>query len=346
VSKIKFQIVCIFTVVVLIAFILGCQSNNISITSLEDGKVGTIKFPTRNVTGFQDMVIGEKAFNSKSIGTLYLPTEASKENKVAVMVILHGSGGEWSGRGRTQAEFLMKNGIGAFVIDTFEGRGLKKKDKYIQRLMKANFPDQLTDAFAALDLLQTHPLIDGNRIGVMGYSMGGISTILSSFEKIASSCTKTNIRFALHVSFYAPCIILPQEGEKTTGAPFVGLWGNEDETTPKSRCVELIEYLRNGGSLVREIWYPNAAHGWNGNTPMKFYKDVPNFSPCRFTILSDGSIIEKMAGKESITDEKMIENSEYCVEFGYTIGRHETTHEQANEILLETIKTYMPNPWK
>ncbi len=61
-SKIKFLSVCIFTMVVLITPILGCQSKNISITSLEDGKVGTIKFPTRDVTGFQDMLIGEKVF--------------------------------------------------------------------------------------------------------------------------------------------------------------------------------------------------------------------------------------------------------------------------------------------
>jgi hypothetical protein len=46
---------------------IGCQSKNISITPLEDGKVGTIKFPTRDVTGFQDMLIGEKVFNSESI---------------------------------------------------------------------------------------------------------------------------------------------------------------------------------------------------------------------------------------------------------------------------------------
>jgi hypothetical protein len=46
------------------------------------------------------------------------------------MVILHGSGGEWSGKGVNQAGFLVQHGIGAFIVDTFVSRGLKKKDKW------------------------------------------------------------------------------------------------------------------------------------------------------------------------------------------------------------------------
>ena len=101
------------------------------------------------------------------------------------MIILHGSGGTWGGRGARHAELLCQNGIGALLIDTFTNRGLSKKDKYIPRLMEVNFPDQLADAFCALNALQSHPFVDENNIGVMGYSMGGISTILAAYENIA-----------------------------------------------------------------------------------------------------------------------------------------------------------------
>jgi len=261
------------------------------------------------------------------------------------MVILHGSGGEWSGRGVDQADFLVQRGIGAFIVDTFVSRGLKKKDKYIQRLTKVNFPDQLTDAFAALEILHTHPFVDSNRIGVMGYSMGGITTILAAFEEIAQNSSRSKIRFALHVPFYAPCIIQP-ENFRGTGATIVGLWGEEDETTPRSRCEELVKHLRDGGNSVKAIWYPDAAHGWNGKKPMKFYESVPNFSPCRFIIHSDGSVIEKVTAMTSITDKKLIENSEHCVGFGYTIGRHDETHIKANKALLTAIEIYMPDSKK
>ena len=328
-----------------LATFLGCQPKDKFITSLKAGETGTFRFPTRDVEGFQDLMTGDNAYDAKCLGTLYLPSNASRENKVAVMVILHGSGGEWSGRGADHAEFLVQHGIGAFIVDTFVSRGLKKKDKYIQRLIKVNFPDQLTDAFAALEVLHTHPFVDGNRIGVMGYSMGGITTILAAFEEIAQNSSRSKIKFALHVSFYAPCIIQTENG-RGTGAPIFCLWGEEDETTPRSRCEELVKHLQDGGSSVKAIWYPDAAHGWNGKKPMKFYESVPNFSPCRFIIHSDGSVIEKVTAMKSITDKKFIENSEHCVGFGYTIGRHDETHIKANKALITAIETYMPDPKK
>ena len=288
---------------------------------------------------------GDNAYDAKGLGTLYLPSKASQKNKVAVMVILHGSGGEWSGREVDQAGFLVQHGIGAFIVDTFVSRGLKKKDKYIQRLMKVNFPDQLTDAFAALEIVHTHPFVDSNRIGVMGYSMGGITTILAAFEEIAQNSSRNKIRFALHVPFYAPCIIQPENG-RGTGATIVGLWGEEDETTPRSRCEELIKYLQDGGNSVKAIWFPDAAHGWNGQKRMRFYENVPNFSPCRFTIHSDGSVFEAVAGMTSITDKKFTENSEHCVGFGYTIGRHDETYIKANRALLTGIEKFIPRPKK
>ena len=61
----------------------------------------------------------------------------------------------WGGMGSRHAELLSQNGIGALVIDTFFSRGLSKKDKYIQRLMEANFPDQLVDA-ELLETIQQH----------------------------------------------------------------------------------------------------------------------------------------------------------------------------------------------
>ena len=131
-----------------LAIFLGCLPKDKFITSLKAEETGTFSFSTRDVEGFQDLMTGDNAYDSKGLVTLYLPLKTSRENKVAVMVILHGSGGEWSGRGADQADFLVQHGVGAFIVDTFVSRGLKKKDKYIQRLMKVNFPDQLTDAFA------------------------------------------------------------------------------------------------------------------------------------------------------------------------------------------------------
>jgi hypothetical protein len=110
---------------------------------------------------------------------------------------------------------------------------------------------------------------------------------------------------------------------KTTGSPFIGFWGVEAECTPKSRCDELLSVIETGGSFVHSRWFTGAAYGWNGTKPAKFYKGVPNFSPCDFQIYGNGLVTEATAALTADSDKKLIENSEHCVDFGYTIGRHE-----------------------
>lgn len=311
------------------------------VTSLASGRVGEFTFTTRNVTGFPEMAAGEKKYNAVTLGRLVLPPAAGPENKVPVMVILHGSGGEWSGRGRDMADFLAAHGVGGLVVDTFGGRGLTKKDEYISRLMEVNFPDQLTDAFAALELLQTHPAVDGTRIGLMGFSMGGVSAVLASFEQIAAWAASGKRRFALHVAFYAPGVIFPEQ-EAGTGAAVVCLWGRRDESTPLLHCRDMMEHLDRGGTPVQAFWYPGAAHGWNGRKAMKYYKGFPNFAGCRWTIGPDGVIREGKTDLIAATDRELIANSERCVSFGYTIGRHSETDAKAKEDLLRVIREFMP----
>ena len=345
--KKPFRLITLHLFLVSLGFIcaftfLGCnhKTNHTDHNSSANKDYETYRFPTRNVSGFKELITEDSIPNAEGIGYLFLPTEATQTNKVPLMIILHGSGGTWGGRGTRHAELLSQNGIGALVIDTFSGRGLSKKDKYIHRLMEANFPDQLSDAFGALNALQSHPFVDGNKIGIMGYSMGGASTILAAYENIASASSKNSVRFALHIAFYAPCIVQPRK-RVPTGAPIIALWGTEDGATPKSRCDGFLSVLEKEGSFIQTKWYEGAPHGWNGIKPVKFYKRIPNFAPCEFLINENGQITEAKTGKTTDTDKQMIEASEYCVDFGYSIGRHDKTNELADAELLKAINQHM-----
>ena len=176
----------------------------------------------------------------------------------------------------------------------------------------------------------------------MGYSLGGASTMLAAYESIAASSSNNNLRFSLHIAFYAPCIIQP-EVTQTTGAPFVGFGGMEDECTPKSRCDKILNVFETGDTIVQSKWYEGAAHGWNGTKPVKFYEGVPNFAPCEYVIHENGQVTEAKAGLTSGTDKQIIENSEHCVDFGYSIGRHDKTDELTNTALLEAINRHLKN---
>ena len=320
----------------------GCQTDmRVSdVEMLAGGETGRFRFPTRDVVGFGDLLTHQAEYNGSTIGTLSLPSDASRTKKAPVMVILHGSGGEWSGRGAAHARFLNEHGIGAFVVDTFVGRGLERSDRYMLRLSKANLPDQVCDAFAALDLVSSHPYVDPQRIGVMGYSMGGISSLMAAYDSVARHASFSNRRFALHVAFYAPCIVRVAD-IKTTGAPIVGLWGEKDESTPRHDCERLVNDLRRGGSFIEDHWYPGAAHGWNSSRKMSFVRGAPNFATCRFEIAKGGKAEELTSGTELATDEDVVSAAERCTTMGYTIGQHAPTDEASRSDLLMFIRTYL-----
>ena len=123
--------------------------------------------------------------------------------------------------------------------------------------------------------------------------------------------------------------------------PVIALWGLEDGATPKSRCDGFLSVFEKEGCFVKTKWYEGAPHGWNGTKQPKFYKGVPNFAPCEFVIHENGQITERKSGKTTDTDKQMIENSEYCAGFGYSIGGHDRTNELANAELLKSIKQQM-----
>jgi dienelactone hydrolase len=61
---------------------------------------------------------------------------------------------------------------------------------------------RVVDAYRALDLLAKHPLVDANKIAVMGFSHGGGPALYSSLVRFQQMYGKPDVRFAAHVSVY------------------------------------------------------------------------------------------------------------------------------------------------
>ena len=301
---------------------------------------GLVSFPTRDVGGLHDLYNGERRYNARALGEFVLPADMDDTGPVPAMVILHGSGGEWGGRGSRHAAFLAGHGIATLVVDSFEARGLGPDTAYLERLREANMPDQIADAFAALDALGADPRIDAERIGVMGYSMGGISAFLATYEEVAEAAGLTPNRFALHVPFYAPCFVSLAD-TRTTGAPVVALWGASDESTDPEACDRQVRDLADGGSAVATHWLDGAAHGWNMTAPMRFVPSAPRGSPCDFVVNAAGEAVESITGRSERGDAAFIDVLAACADRGYTMGRHDAADRVANEILLEAIAEHL-----
>lgn len=107
-------------------------------------------------------------------GVLHLP--AGKGLRPAVL-LNHGFAGNKVGPKRIyvqQAEALAEAGIAAFRID-FRGCGDSEgtfNEMTIKRLV--------SDAVASLEFLASHPEIDGDRIGILGASLGGAVALLAA----------------------------------------------------------------------------------------------------------------------------------------------------------------------
>ena len=98
---------------------------------------------------------------------------AGSTAKVPAVLILHGSGGI-DGRGAFYAKALQEAGIATLEITMFQF-GCRPK---------AGPQATMPHASAALRWLGAQPGIDGKRFGVMGFSWGGMMTVLLSSELV------------------------------------------------------------------------------------------------------------------------------------------------------------------
>src|SRR5437764_8445943 len=114
-------------------------------------------------------------------GELRLPTRGT--GRVPAMILVHGSGGIGSNVHRW-AEDLNRLGVATFILDGFSPRGIGETISNQDQLGRFAM---LVDAYRALALLARHPRIDAARIGLMGFSRGGLITLyagLRRFQKL------------------------------------------------------------------------------------------------------------------------------------------------------------------
>ena len=191
---------------------------------------GEIYFPIKSPYDFSRVLSGYDALPETSgKGTLVLPEGSNAESPVPAMIILHGSGGIVEGREFEYAKLFSENGIAAFVVDYYAPRGVVSDTPYVMKTMIATEVDIMSDAYSALKVLGTHPAIDVSRIGVTGYSYGGMATRYVLDDRLKTIMAPNVPPFALHMDIYGPCHQTTGH-TGTTGAPYLAIQGDSDNT--------------------------------------------------------------------------------------------------------------------
>jgi uncharacterized protein len=125
---------------------------------------------------------------------------AGSTPKVPAVLILHGSGGV-DGRGAFYAKALQEAGIATLEITMFPEGGRPRAGT------KATMPH----AAAALKWLAAQPTVDGQRLGVMGFSWGGQMSLLMSSELVQERLGKDAPKPAAFAPLYPVCSIMVRD---------------------------------------------------------------------------------------------------------------------------------------
>jgi dienelactone hydrolase len=194
------------------------------------------------------------------------------------VVLLHGCGGAYDGRGRLSERMrdyaALLNGVGvhALVVDSLESRGQKEICTQKVGSRSITQANRRRDALAALQWLAAQPQVDATRLGLMGWSNGG-STVLSATNLRNSEVAGAAPKAAFAVAFYPGCAADLKRGYRTN-TKLLLLIGEADDWTPAAPCRQLAEQA--AGVKPQFESYPLAYHGFDSTASLRMRKDVPN----------------------------------------------------------------------
>lgn len=184
---------------------------------------------------------------------LFIPEQVQH---APAILMLHASTGiedvnyDWARR-------LKERGYVVYIIDSFKPRGFEDRrsvgwDNATQA--------QLEDIAPAYEYLSHLSFVDPNKIGLLGFSMGGFD-VLKVMSVSNNPADYQQLNFKAAASFYGVCHRL--DADTRLKANIKIFIGEDDDRGTTQDCIRLIKQNREDTQNIFINIYPNALHGFD-----------------------------------------------------------------------------------
>lgn len=239
------------------------------------------------------------ADGSRLNGYMIRPADFDVAKKYPVLMYVYGGPGSqtvmnnFSGTREAWHSYLADQG---YLIVSVDNRGTGARGRDFKHLTYAQLGKlEVEDQIEAAKYLATMPYVDGDRIGIWGWSYGGYMSSLATF--LGNDVFKLGIAVApvINWRFYDTIyteryLKTPQENAEGYDAysplthadklkgDFLLIHGTGDDNVHFQNAVALQNALIDAGKQFQSFYYPNRNHGIRGgNTSLHLYQMMTNF---------------------------------------------------------------------
>ena len=236
------------------------------------------------------------------------------EGPFPVLIIAHSSGGpsdfmdEWYKYYRKQLKPLLKMGIAVMYLDNFSGRSVI--NTYANQQQATHWSTYI-DAFMALEHLSKDPKINIKKVGITGWSRGGMNSLAISEERIRDALISKDLYYAAALPRAVECY---QSGYFRNPQPIpetkiLMVNGKIDDASHAHICEEYGEKMKANGADIKVTTKAGWGHGFEANYEAEYEANSETWHECPDYYTED----DGMANKDAKIDASCITHDGYHI---------------------------------
>ena len=263
----------------------------------------------------------------------------TKPDAVGIFPVIIGVAGSagWGEHHYGYLERYLEMDFAVFSLHSFKSRNVEST---VGEQLTVTIPMMIHDAFMALKKLSEDDSIDASRAGLTGWSLGGGVTLFAAWSPIQEAISP-GLKFAAHLPFYPPCMIMPDE-LRFNDVPIHILAGELDDWVPAAACEELVEAANNSGYDIDITIYPDASHSFDRTMEVVLDENAYSFTDCHMKLDTNGvARLSNGFPLSSPTLQKI--GLIFCAEKGAHWGGNKDARERSSYFAMEFMKKHLMN---